>query len=81
MQFRFLTFSKKIKNATASALWTRELEYWNFNRGSSKLDAPISSKQFFGLKFRFDKKKIYFFLLKSIKFKQIYHTWTLKKLI
>ena len=29
------------------------LEYWNFNRGPSKLDAPISSKQFSGLKLCF----------------------------
>ena len=29
------------------------LEYWHFNRGPSKLDAPISSKQFSGLKLCF----------------------------
>ena len=36
--------------------WAR-LEYWNFNRGPSMLDAPISSKQFFGLKFCLEYRK------------------------
>ena len=35
-------------------LTAKRLEYCNFNRGPSKLDAPISSKQFFALKFRFE---------------------------
>ena len=45
-------FWTDIKNAFATQFSTR-LEYWNFNRGPSKLDAPIHSKQFFGLKFCF----------------------------
>ena len=42
---QFITIQQEIKKL---------LEYWNFNRGPSKLDAQISSKQFFGLKFCFE---------------------------
>ena len=37
------------------------LEAWSYMNGPSKLDAPITSKQFLGLKFSFEQTKCTFF--------------------
>ena len=37
------------------------LEVWFYMNDPSKLAAPISSKQFFGLKFSFNKQNVLFF--------------------
>ena len=49
-----LTLWFKHKWSTLGSVICINLEYWNFNRSPSKLDAPISRKQFFCLNFCFE---------------------------
>jgi hypothetical protein len=50
--FHILNFQKRIVSAETISGNTEEA--WSYINSLSKLDAPISNQQFFGLKFRFE---------------------------